>query len=63
MSRALGSEGAGKKDPAKATALLERACAAGEGGACLNLAERRRFGVGVPRDEAESAALRRRALD
>ncbi len=63
MSHALGAEGAGKKDPVKAAALLERACAAGEGGACLNLAERRRFGLGVARDEARAAELRRHTLE
>ena len=63
MVHALGLEATGvRQDPAKATALLERACAAKEGGACLNLAERLRFGVGVPRDEARAVDVRARAL-
>jgi TPR repeat protein len=53
MFHALGVEGVTKKDPAKGTSLLARACDAGEGGACLNLAER---------DEKRAAALRQRAL-
>lgn len=54
MFHALGVEGAAKKDPTKGAALLARACAAGEGGACLNLAER---------DAKKAAEWRRRALD
>jgi hypothetical protein len=42
MAHALGVEGVVKRDPTKGVALLEKSCAAGEGIACLNLAERRR---------------------
>jgi TPR repeat protein len=63
MFHALGVEGAAKKDLAKGRALLARACAAGEGGACLNLAERHASGTGAPRDAQKAAELRRRALE
>ncbi|HTA19555.1 MAG TPA: AgmX/PglI C-terminal domain-containing protein [Polyangia bacterium] len=62
MAHALGVEGIVKKDERLGEKLLERACAAGEGGACLNLSERLRFGVGVARDEARAAEIRRAAL-
>jgi TPR repeat protein len=54
MFHALGVDGVTKKDAAKGAALLARACDAGEGGACLNLAQR---------DDKKAAELRRRALE
>lgn len=61
MTYAFGGDGVAK-DPAKATALLEHACAAGAPAACLDLAERLRLGLGAPRDEARARGLRDRAL-
>jgi TPR repeat protein len=54
MFHALGVEGVTKKDAGKGLALLARACDAGEGAACLNLAQR---------DQKRAAELRKRALE
>jgi len=64
MTHGLGVDGVAKRDAAKGAALLARACHGGDGdgGACLNLAERTRLGLGVARDEAKAAELRAKAL-
>jgi TPR repeat protein len=52
-----------KADPARAIELFTRACDAGDGGSCQELATRYRSGAGVTRDPVRAAALYQRVCD